>query len=117
VLSAFGSFKKRALTLHNTTTRQHQVRPAQLPALIKNNLCAELLAAIFRALAVRSDDEATARTLDVLESVAKAKRFDQTLMFLDDKELEPLKAVLASLRTTGREDGASIDRVSKLYRL
>ena len=75
-----------------------------------------MLAVIFRALAVQPDD-ASARTLDVLESVAKAKRFDQTLMFLDDSELKPLKAVVASLRTAGREDSASIDRVAKLYHL
>ena len=59
-----------------------QVRPAQLPLLIKSNLCAELLVAIFRALALRPGD---VPALDVLESVATAKRFDQTLMFLDDK--------------------------------
>jgi hypothetical protein len=60
------------------------ITPAQLPALIKHNLCAELVTAIFRAL---NEQPATGAVdeLGVLEALTKTRRFDQTLMFLDGK--------------------------------
>lgn len=64
------------------------IEPRQLPGLIKHNLCAELMAIIFAALNLSSSTGALDE-LEVLESLAKTQRFDQTLMFLDDKVRRP----------------------------
>eukprot|EP00035_Acanthoeca_spectabilis_P026100 m.461321 g.461321 ORF g.461321 m.461321 type:complete len:546 (-) comp22275_c0_seq1:65-1702(-) len=91
------------------------IEPRQLPGLIKHNLCAELMAIIFAALNLSSSTGALDE-LEVLESLAKTQRFDQTLMFLDDKELKLLRTVMSAVRErTNDRDRA--DQVESTYQL
>merc|ERR1712100_782779 len=67
------------------------LKPKQLPKLLKENLTEEMLSAVVRAVSEHIVDSKPKAALAIFKNMALVNRFSTTLLFLNDEETRLLR--------------------------
>lgn len=90
------------------------LKPSQLPQLIKNNISPEFVSLFLRVIRTKFLPQKL-EAFGLMAHLTRSKRFDQTLMFLDDAEVADAVAIIKALATDPDVDQAKMSKLAKAY--